>query len=145
LSRLFGTTPHNIKELFKPVKTIVVIGSSSNPYRTSNHIARYIQEAGFRMIPVNPNEEEVLGETCYDSIFDLPDELTVDIFDIFRNRIHSVEVVEEIIEWSRERGQKPIVWTQLNVSTPEAKKLAEKNGFVYIENRCLMVDHKRSL
>ena len=95
------------------------------------------------MIPINPNETEVLGETCYDTISDLPDELTIDMVDIFRNKKYTEKMVSEIVKWSESTGQKPIIWTQLNVSTPEAKKLAEENGFEYIENKCLMVEHRK--
>lgn len=95
------------------------------------------------MIPINPNETDVLGETCYNSIFNVPDDIKIDIIDIFRNKKYSAEMVKEIVEWSEESGQKPVIWTQLNVSTPEAKKLAEDAGIEYIENRCLMVEHRR--
>lgn len=130
-------------ELFTNTKTIAVIGCSSNPYRTSNHIARYIQRAGFRMIPVNPNEKEVLGEPSYDSLFDLPEELRPEMVDIFRNKTYCLETVQQIVEWAGDREKKPVIWTQLDVSTSAAKKLAEENGFLYVENRCLMVEHRK--
>lgn len=95
------------------------------------------------MIPINPNETEVLGDPCYDSIFDLPDDLSIDMIDIFRNKKYTEKMVSEIVEWSESTGQKPIIWTQLDVSTPKAKELAEENGFEYIENRCLMVEHRK--
>ena len=95
------------------------------------------------MIPINPNETEVLGETCYDSVFDLPGDLAIDMIDIFRNKQYIEKMVEEIVEWSQKTGQKPVIWTQLNVSTPAAKKLAEEEGFDYIENRCLMIEHRK--
>jgi len=120
-----------------------VLGCSPNSDRTSHHIAQYIQDAGFRMIPINPNEESVLGENCYDSVFDLPDDLNIDVVDIFRNKKFTKKMVEEIVDWSRETGQKPVIWTQLDVSTGAAKNLAEQNGFTYVENRCFMVEHKK--
>lgn len=132
-----------MKNVFKDIHTIAVIGCSSNPNRTSHQIARYIQDVGYRLIPINPYETDVLGETCYDSIFDLPDNLTIDVIDIFRNKKYTEKTVSEIVEWSESTGQKPIIWTQLNVSTPKAKEMAEKNGFEYIENRCLMVEHRK--
>lgn len=95
------------------------------------------------MIPINPNETEVLDEPCYDTIFDLPEDLRVDMIDIFRNKMYTEKMVREIIEWSESSGQKPVIWTQLNVSTSKAKELAEENGFEYIENRCLMVEHRK--
>ncbi len=124
------------------LETVAVIGCSSSAYRTSNHIAKYIQNQGIRMIPVNPNEESVLGEKSYASIVDIPGEIQIDIVDIFRNKKYTKEMVEEIVSWSQETGQKPVVWTQLDVSTKEAKNLAEQNSLKYVENRCLMVEHR---
>lgn len=95
------------------------------------------------MIPINPNESEVFGRKCYPSLDDLPDKTEIDLIDIFRNKRHSRDTVEEIISWSKKRGQRPIIWTQLDVSTDSAKKLAEDNGFTYVENRCFMVEHRR--
>jgi len=95
------------------------------------------------MIPINPNEKEVLDEPSYDSIFDLPGNLEIDIIDIFRNKQYTEKIVKQVVEWSRESGQKPVIWTQFDVSTPQAKQLAEDSGFEYVENRCLMVEHRK--
>lgn len=119
-----------------------MLGCSSNPYRTSFHIAQYIVEAGLQMIPINPHEESVLGEKCYDTVFDLPKDAEIDVIDIFRNKMYTEEMVREIIEWSKQTGQKPVIWTQLDVSTDAAKELAEENGFKYVENKCFMVEHR---
>ncbi|MCC5913769.1 MAG: CoA-binding protein [Balneolaceae bacterium] len=139
-----SSVPAIDRDLFKDLKTIVVFGCSSNPYRTSYHIAQYIQQAGFRMIPVNPNETEVLGETCYPDLASIPEGVNVDLIDLFRNKVHCYETVEEIIEWAGDRPNKPVIWTQLDVSTPKAKALAEEHGFPYVENRCFMVEHRRA-
>ncbi len=138
-------TPFNdqIKSLLENSKTVAIIGCSSNPYRTSFHIAEYLRENGFTIIPINPNENEVFGEESYDSILDLPDDIEVDIINIFRNKKFTKEMVDDIVKWSEQTGQKPLIWTQLDVSTRDAMKLAKKNGFPYVENRCLMVEHRR--
>jgi len=138
-------TPFNdqVKRFLENSKTVAVIGCSSNPYRTSFHIAEYLRETGFTIIPINPNESEVFGEESYDSILDLPDDLQIDIINIFRNKRYTKEMVDEIVEWSDQTGQKPLIWTQLDVSTKDSMELAEKEGFPYVENRCLMVEHKR--
>lgn len=134
--------PANMKDLLKDIKTVAVIGCSSNSYRTSYHIAEYLMNSGFTVIPVNPNEKEVLGEIAYPSVFDIPDTVKVDMIDIFRNKKYTEEMVQQIVQWSEETGQKPLIWTQLNVSTDTSKRLAEENGFKYVENRCLMVEHR---
>lgn len=133
----------SIGSLLNKASVIAVIGLSSNPWRTSNHIGDYLKKNNFRIIPVNPNEETVLGEKSFDSMSDLPDDLEIDVVNIFRNKKHTAEVLRDIIEWSRKTGQKPLIWTQLDVSSDEAKTLAEENGFDYVENRCLMVEHSR--
>ena len=124
------------------MQTIAIIGCSSNPNRTSYHIAEYLMSQGFTLFPVNPNENKVLGKKCYSSLDELPDDVTIDLIDIFRNKRYVYEVVEEIISWSGKRGQKPVIWTQLDVSTDPAKELAEESGFRYVENRCIMVEHR---
>ena len=127
---------------FDSIDTIAIIGLSSNPGRTSHQIASYMQGEGFRIVPINPNETEVLGEKCYDSMKDLPADIRIDMVDIFRNKEYTADMVKEVAEWSKETGQSPVVWTQLNVSTPEAKQIAAEAGLEYIENRCLMVEHR---
>lgn len=131
-----------LKDLLETVKTIAIIGCSSNPYRTSYHIAEYLIGAGFEIIPVNPNESQVLNRKCYNSLFDIPEDIGIDLIDIFRNKKYVLETVQEIIDWSQKTGQKPVIWTQLDVSTDAAKKLAEDNGFRYVKNRCVMVEHR---
>ncbi|NGP76280.1 CoA-binding protein [Balneolaceae bacterium YR4-1] len=133
----------DIKDILKDAETVAIIGCSNNKYRTSYHIASYLQEQGFNIIPIHPEYDEVLGENTYASIKDLPGETTVDIVDIFRDPAHTAEMVDEIIEWSNKAGQKPVVWTQLGVSSEEAKEKAANAGLSYVEEKCLMVEHKR--
>ena len=133
----------SIKEKLKSAKRIAIIGLSSNSWRTSNHIGEYLVQNRFEIIPINPNEEEVLGIFCFDSILDLPDDQQVDIVVIFRNKKYTAEMLREIAEWSRRTGQKPLIWTQLDVSTDEAKSIALNADLNYVENRCIMVEHRR--
>lgn len=94
------------------------------------------------MIPVNPNETEVFGLKSYPSIDEIPENINVDIMNIFRNKKYTDETVIEIIEWADRRGQEPIIWTQLDVGTDSSQKRAEESGLTYIKNRCIMVDHR---
>lgn len=132
----------NYKKIFEDTHTIVVIGASANKYRTSYHIASYLKENGFRIIPVNPKYDEVLGIECYDELNEIPDKYSVDIIDIFRNSDYSAEMVNQIINWSEEKEEKPIIWTQLDVSSEEAEKLAEEADYQYVKNECMMVKHE---
>jgi predicted CoA-binding protein len=133
----------SIKELLYQAKTIAIVGCSSKQYRTSYMIAGYLLDVGYEIIPVNPNESQVFGITCYPSVFDIPDDIRIDIVNIFRNKIYTFNMVQEIVEWSANLRNRPSIWTQLDVSTSAAKELAESSGHNYIENRCILVEHKR--
>ncbi len=135
----------NIADTLKDTRTIAIIGCSTNRYRTSYHIASYLQEQGYTIIPIHPDYDKVLGEQAYDSILDIPEDTQIDIVDIFRDSDHTAEMVSEILEWSKKAGQNPLVWTQLGVSSAEAKEKSEEGGLPYVEEKCLMVEHKRLL
>ncbi len=137
--------PENIVDILKKAKTIAIVGCSDKKYRTSYHIAEYMQENGYRIIPVNPNYDQILGEKVYSSVDKIPEDITLDIVDIFRNPAHTEEMVQDVIRRVANTGRKPIVWTQLGVSSEEAKKLAGDEGLTYIEERCLMVEHSKNI
>ena len=124
-------------------RTIAVVGCSARPSRTSHGIARYLQRSGYRMIPVNPNYEEVLGERCYPSLERVPEDAALDIVNVFRAPRHTAGVVRDVVARSRTTDERPLVWTQLGVSTLEAERLAEEAGLPYVANRCIMVEHGR--
>lgn len=131
------------KEILQNARTVAIIGCSANKYRTSYHIASYLKENGIRIIPVNPNYEEILGAKCYSKITEVPADKKIDIIDIFRDSKYTAEMVRDVVEWSEKTGQKPVIWTQLAVSSDEAKSLAGQNNFPYVENQCIMVQHDR--
>lgn len=134
----------SIEEILDESEVIAIVGCSTNPYRTSHHIAQYLQSNGFRIIPVNPEYDEVLGERCYEKLADIPGDIRIDVVDIFRNARYTEEMVETVIERVKMTGHKPVVWTQLGVSSPGAKRLAEQAGLRYIEERCIMVEHRKA-
>jgi len=131
-----------IRKQLSSANTIAIIGCSGNPERTSRRIAGYLKKKRYKIIPVNPNEETVLGEHVYDTVGDIPEEITVDIVNIFRNKKYTADMVLEIVDRFKDTDQKPLIWTQLDVSSVQAKELALKNNCRYIENRCIYVDHK---
>ncbi len=102
-----------------------------------------MKENGIRIFPINPNYEEVLGVKCLSGLDEIPENITIDVVDIFRDSQYTADMVREIIDWAQKTEQKPVIWTQLDVSSEEAKKLAEDEGFTYIENECMMVQHER--
>lgn len=134
----------DIHKVLKEAKTIAMIGCSPNVYRTSNYAARFLQERGYRVIPVNPEAKEVYGEKSYDNLNEIPSDIQIDIINVFRNSEYSAEAVRDTADWKKKTGQDPVVWTQLDVSSPEAEKIANENGLPYIKNRCIMVEWDRN-
>ncbi len=136
-------TPPDLPGLLHAAKTIAIVGCSDRPGRTSHRIARYLRDAGFDVYPVNPFHEEVLGLTCYPSVDAVPDDVVIDVIDIFRRPKFTADVVRDVLKRASRLGRKPVVWTQIGVSSSEAKQLAIDNGLVYVANRCTMVEHAR--
>lgn len=124
--------------LLKNAKRIAVVGVSDKPARDSHRIARYLQQAGFEMLPVNPLLSEVLGEKVYASLADIPG--TVDIVNVFRRS----EEVPDIVEAAIAMGAKAI-WLQLGVIHEPAAEKARAAGLEVVMDRCIMVDHARLL
>lgn len=133
----------SVREILTSAKTIAIIGCSADPGRTSYRIAQYLLNHDYEIFPVNPNEKSTLGKGCYSTISEIPEDVKIDIVNIFRNKKYTAKMVREVITWSKKTSQKPVIWTQIGVSSDEAKNLAEENGFTYIEDRCIMVEHRR--
>lgn len=132
-----------IHDFLREASTIAIIGCSSKLYRTSYQIAKYLQNQKFDIIPVNPNESKVLGKHSYKSMDEIPADKQIDIVNIFRNKKYTKDMVKQIVAWTEKTDQKPVIWTQLDVSTEGAKKLAKEHDLPYIENRCIMVEHRK--
>jgi uncharacterized protein len=126
----------NIPEILKSSHTIAVVGLSSNPMRPSNGVAAYLQRAGYRVIPVNPNESEVLGEKCYARLEDVPEK--IDVVDIFRRP----ECVPEIVESAIRVGAKT-VWMQEGVVNQQAAERARAAGLEVVMDRCTLKEHRK--
>lgn len=124
-------------------ETIAVVGCSATPTRTSHKIARYMQERGYRIVPVNPNYDEVLGEPCYLDLPSVPADVEIDIVDIFRAPQHTANMVRSAIERVEETGNRPLIWTQRGVSSSEAEEVAEEAGLPYVRNRCVKIEYDR--
>jgi len=127
--------PLDLAKLLRETKTIAVVGLSSNPSRPSHRVASYLQEHGYRIVPVNPNCQEVLGETAFPSLLQVPG-IRIDLVNIFRRSDAVLPIVEEAIQIGA-RG----IWMQEGVIHPEAAQLAEKAGLWVVMDRCLMIEH----
>ncbi|HTT62937.1 MAG TPA: CoA-binding protein [Bryobacteraceae bacterium] len=125
-----------ISELLKTSRTIAVVGLSNKRFRPSHGVAEYMQRNGYRIIPVNPFEQTVLGEKCYPDLDSVPDR--VDIVDIFRRP----EFVPEVVEAAMRIGAKAI-WMQEGVVHEEAAERARAAGLFVVMDRCILKDHRR--
>lgn len=123
------------ERILRNSRTIAIVGLSSNPERSSYGVAAYLQRQGYRIIPVNPNETEVLGEKSYASLEELPE--PPDVVDIFRKPEHTPEIVRSAI-----RAGAKAIWLQLGIANEESRALAEAAGIPYVEDACMAVAHR---
>ena len=124
----------SVKEILERYRTIAVVGLSSHPWRASYSVSRYMQNAGYRIIPVNPLETEVLGEKAYPTLDDVPE--TFEIVDIFRRP----EYVPDIVEAAVRRGAR-VIWMQLGVVNEAAAARGRAAGLEVVMDRCILQDH----
>jgi hypothetical protein len=124
-----------IGDLLARVRTIAVIGLSSDPLRPSFGVSRYMQGKGYRIIPVNPNEDAVLGERAYKSLGEIPDK--VDLVDVFRRPEFVPEIVDEAIHL-----QIPALWLQEGVVHEAAAQKARDAGMAVVMDRCILKEHR---
>ena len=125
-----------LRRILRDNRTIAVVGLSANWYRPSFFAAKYLQEHGYRVVPVNPAYDSVLGEKCYPSLRDIPFE--VDIVDCFRRSEEIAALADEAIAI----GAK-VLWMQLGVRNEEARRKAEAAGLEVVEDRCMKIEHAR--
>jgi predicted CoA-binding protein len=124
----------SVKEILQRYKTIAVVGLSSQKWRDSHSVSEYMQNAGYRIIPVNPNETEVLGEKAYPSLDDVPERF--EIVDIFRRPEYVPDIVEAAI-----RRDARVIWMQLGVVHEAAAARAREAGLDVVMDRCILQDH----
>lgn len=119
-------------------KTIAVVGLSANWYRPSYFAAKYLQDHGYRVIPVNPNYTEVLGERCYPSVAAIPEQ--VDVVDGFRKPAEMVALAHEAVAIKAK-----VLWMQLGIREPTAARIASDAGLDVVLDRCMKIEHARIL
>jgi predicted CoA-binding protein len=124
------------QQILETCRTIAVVGLSSSPLRPSYEVTKFMQKRGYRMVPVNPRETEVLGEPAYARLEDIP--FKVDCVDVFRR----AEFVPEIVESAIAIGAKAL-WLQLDVTHDTALARAQAAGLLAVQDRCLLIEYKR--
>ncbi|SFV50386.1 CoA-binding domain protein [hydrothermal vent metagenome] len=131
-----NSNKEEMKEIFNAVKTIAVLGLSPNESKASHRVAKYLQEAGYRIIPVYPKEEIILGEKVYRSLAEIPFE--VDMVDIFRKPAAFDAIANACIA----RGDVKVFWGQVGLVNNDAAQKAKDAGMKVIQNYCAMVEHR---
>jgi predicted CoA-binding protein len=135
-TRMNFSIADEIGQLLSRTRTIAVVGLSSDPMRASYGVSQYMQSRGYRIIPVNPNEQSVLGERAYASLAEVPEK--IDLIDVFRRSEHVPEIVAEAIRLSI-----PAVWLQEGVIHRAAAKQAHDAGMAVVMDRCILKEHRR--
>jgi hypothetical protein len=125
-----------IKEIFDSVKTIAILGLSPNESKDSHRVAKYLQSVGFKIVPVYPKEETILGEKVYRSLLEIP--FDVDMVDIFRKPAALDVIADACIE----KGNVKVFWAQKGIVNNAAAQKAKDAGMKVVQNQCSMVDHR---
>jgi len=125
-----------LRQVLQNHRTIAVVGLSADWFRPSYFAAKYMQEHGYRIIPVNPKYTEILGETCYPSLKDIPH--PVDIVDVFRKPADTPAIAQEAVNI----GAK-VFWLQLGVINEDAQAIAQQAGLTVVVDRCVKIEHAR--
>lgn len=123
-----------IAAVLRSYRVVAVVGLSADPGRASYQVAQYLQNHGYRIVPVNPGCQEILGEKCYPSLRDIP--FPVEVVDIFRK----VEAIPAIVDEAIAVGAKA-VWLQLGLEEPQSAQKARQAGLQVVQNRCMKIEH----
>ncbi len=134
---LISATPAEIKEIFTKTKTIAIIGLSPKAEKDSNKVAKYLQKVGYKIIPVYPKGDEILGEKVYRNLEEIDEQ--IDMVDIFRKPEFIANVVDGVLA----RDDVKCVWTQLNLVNNEAAGKAVDAGITVVQNLCTKTEHQR--
>jgi predicted CoA-binding protein len=121
-----------LRSLLGEPRVVAVVGISSKPSKPSHEVASYLQENGYRIVPVNPNETEVLGERAYDSLIDIPPDLHVDVVDVFRRAEHTPKVARQAVAIGAR-----VLWLQEGIVNEEAARIAAEGGLEVIMGVCI--------
>jgi predicted CoA-binding protein len=130
--------PNVIREILHNARTIAIVGLSSNVLRPSNYVGFYLQRHGYRVIPVNPNEQSALGEVAYPALADVP--VPIDVVDVFR----ASQFVPDIARQAVDVGAKAL-WLQFGVISGRGAQIASDAGLRVVMDRCMKVEHARNM
>lgn len=135
----------DIRQVLERYKAVAVVGLSRDQSKASYVVAEYLKSHGFRILPVNPFVDEVLGEKSYRSLLEVPEDIqkSVQIVDIFRPANEVSPIIEQIIQLRKAYGVPFVVWMQLGIVNEQAAEMAREAGLTVIMDRCMKIEHQR--
>jgi uncharacterized protein len=125
-----------VEHILRSYKTITVVGASANPPKPAHYVLAHMQRRGWRIIPVNPHAEEILGEPVYRTLADVPEQ--IGLVDVFRPSPVTPEIARQAVD-----AGATALWLQLGIASKEARAIAESSGLLYVEDRCLIIEQRR--
>ncbi|MFW0788154.1 CoA-binding protein [Gordonia sp. CPCC 205333] len=126
-----------IESILRDYDTITVVGASANTAKAANEVPAYMKERGWRIIPVNPHADEIVGEPVYRTLADIPEQ--VGLVDVFRPSDDAAEIARQAVE-----AGASALWLQLGIRSAAAREIAESAGLRYVEDRCLIIEQRRT-
>jgi Predicted CoA-binding protein len=131
-----------IREIFENYHTIAVYGMSKNPEKAAHRVPAFLLAKGYVIIPVNPSADMILNQRSYSNLKEVEEQ--IDIIEVFRPSEEALSIVQEAIERKKEKGDIGVIWLQEGIQNEEAKMLAEKNGIIFIQERCMFKEYNRA-
>ncbi|MGX9294842.1 CoA-binding protein [Tsukamurella paurometabola] len=132
-----SATDQTIEKILRDYDTITVVGASADPAKAAHDVPAYMQNRGWRIIPVNPHADEILGERVYRTLADVPEQ--VGLVDVFRPSEQTPEIARQAVA-----AGATALWLQLGIRSAEAREIAESAGLLYVEDRCLIIEQRRT-
>jgi len=134
---VINSNQDEIKQILEETRCIAIIGCSPNPEKASNRVAKYLKEVGYKIIPIYPKEDIILGEKVYRNLKEIPSDIKIDMVDIFRKPNVIGMVIDEVLQ----RKDVKFIWTQLGLVNNEAAKKARDSGLKVVQNYCTKIEH----
>ncbi len=134
---------YRYKDALSEFKNIAVVGASRAPEKPAHYVPNYFSEKGYNIIPVNPKAKELFGNKCFKSLSDIKED--VEIINIFRPAKDAEKIVEEALKRHKDKGDIKLIWLQEGITSKKAKKLCEKAGLDYFEDRCMYTEYVKIL
>lgn len=131
-----GLSDEEIRKILEEYKVVAVVGMSKDPMKPGHYVPKFLIKQGYRIIPVNPTVDEVLGLKSYPSLMDVPE--NIEVVDVFRRPEHVPEVAEQAV-----KKKAKVLWLQEGIYSPQAVEIAKKGGLTVVWNRCIMKEHNR--